>query len=106
MRLGTGGGIGNDLLTPISSSTPTPADGDWATWTLEYLTGAAPPNLGQPLRIELHSNGAQSLFDNVRLDAVLVPEPGTLSLFSLASCVFAAGMFRSRSRTKRASQLQ
>jgi hypothetical protein len=83
VRLGTGAGIGNNLLTATSSSTPAPADGNWATWTLEFVTGPAAAGLGQPLRIELHSNGTQALFDNVRLDAVTVPEPGTLVLFAL-----------------------
>jgi len=46
----------------------------------------SPGLLGQALRIELTGpTGNQAHFDNVQLDATLVPEPATLSLLGLAA---------------------
>lgn len=72
---------GLNLMTPTKVVNPTPlndkendpdnlADG-LATWIYTFTTGATPAGLGQKLRIEVLGGGkAQSLFDNVRLEAV------------------------------------
>jgi hypothetical protein len=99
LNLGTGAGVGNNLLPAVvvSNTTPnnTPNAGDgWQTWQSTFTTGAAPPNLGQPLRIDLAGvSGIQTLFDNVRLDASPVPEPAVSSLIAI---VFGAVMCRRR----------
>jgi lysophospholipase L1-like esterase len=71
---------GLGLLKPIKVVNPTPfndkekhpgnkTDG-LATWTYTFTTGAKPSGLGKKLRIEILGGGkAQSIFDNVRLDA-------------------------------------
>ena len=56
----------------------------WETWESTFTTGAAPTGLGQALRIELvTAAGVQTLWDNVHLDAVTVPEPSTTALLGL-----------------------
>ena len=95
LNLGTGVGVGNNLLPAvvIANTTPnnTAAAGDgWQTWQSTFTTGAAPVNLGQPLRIDLANvSGIQTLFDNVRLDASPVPEPAS---GILSAIVFGAVM--------------
>lgn len=90
IRLGYGGtgiaaDIGTNLLTATSVTNPTPGNGDWATWTSTFETGAAPAGLGQALRIEFAVSGVQTVFDNVRLDASPVPEPSIAILSALGS---------------------
>jgi hypothetical protein len=48
-----------------------------------YSTAASDPLIGQPLSIVLDSDGLQTNFDDVRLDAV--PEPSSLALLSSPS---------------------
>lgn len=74
IRLGAGSSQGVNVMMPVTSSTPTPADGNWSTWVFQYVALGTTPGVGTPLRIELHSNGVQTLFDNVRLDAQAIPE--------------------------------
>lgn len=68
---------GNNLLASESSLVPN--DG-FLTSTVNYTALAGNPFLGQALKIELHSNGIQVNFDNVRLDVSPVPEPETYAL--------------------------
>lgn len=92
LRLGTGPGLGSNLLPAVVVANTTPVNGagpndGWQTWQSTFTTGAAPPNLGQPLRIELFNPGTiQTLYDNVRLDASPVPEAASSIL-----CVIAVG---------------
>lgn len=73
---------------PVNTNAST-TDG-WQTWETTFTTGASPAGLGKQLRIELVSNGGvQTLWDNVRLDAVAVPEPGSLALMGLGSLLIA-----------------
>jgi hypothetical protein len=64
-----------------------PAPGTFATSLVSFTSSAADPLSGESLRIVLVSTGAQSNFDNVRLDASPagepVPEPGTLALLGV-----------------------
>ena len=65
----------------VSDSGAIVADGAWATRSLEFTTGDAPPQLGTPLAIRLVSlnqsvlpdPGLEVAFDDVRLTAVAVP---------------------------------
>ncbi len=68
---------GNNLLASESSLMPN--DG-FLTSTVNYTALAGNPFLGQALTIELHSNGTQVNFDNVRLNVSPVPEPETYAL--------------------------
>jgi len=76
-------GIANDhfgkfLLKHPAEVRPAPLNGDAAddgykTWTTTFITGGKPHGLGKPMRIEIVGRGVQSLFDNVRLEAVALP---------------------------------
>lgn len=69
---------GNQLSLTVDSA---------GTHTLTYLSGDANPNAGQNLSIRLltTSGATEVFFDNVRLDATQVPEPGSAGL-ALAAC--------------------
>jgi hypothetical protein len=95
IRLGYGDSAGTRILTPASASSSLPPDGGWATWENVYVTDANPVGLGQPLRIELISGGQQVLFDNVRLQALAIPEPGTWVLLA-SGLLVVAGVARRR----------
>ena len=63
---------------PIASnSSVIPAAGDFAPVTVSYTSGisVAP---GQALGIRLTSNGVQTNFDNITLDAASIPEPSAI----------------------------
>jgi len=49
--------------------------------TATYFAGIDDPYLGKSLKIALLSNGTQSNWDNVRLDATVVPVPAAIWLF-------------------------
>ena len=69
-----GTGIANDWTSPSS----------WTTVVVTYSTGPSSPLAGQALRIRLaQTSGIQLFFDNVRLDAVTVPEPTSFSILGL-----------------------
>jgi hypothetical protein len=100
--IGLGYGItqGLNFLTAATSNTPTPSVGNWATWTETFVTTSSPAGLGQALRIELRatSGSSQTLFDNVRLDAVTapIPEPSTLVLLGAGLLGLLAYAWRKR----------
>lgn len=96
IRLGFGSTPGQNILALDVASNPIPGDGGWATWENVYVTGPAPLGLGQPLRIELISDGQQAQFDNVRLDAVPIGEPSSLVLCGVG--MLGLGIFRWRRR--------
>lgn len=49
-----------------------------------YSSGVSNPFAGMPLRISFNiTNAAQTVFDNVRLDAVTIPEPSSYVLLAL-----------------------
>ena len=97
IRLGYGSTAGANLLTPTSVVNPTPNLG-WETWQYTFTTGASPAGEGQALRVELYNPnvGEQTLFDNVRINANVVPEPTTFSLFALVIAGVASRRFRKR----------
>jgi len=68
---------GDNLLASESSLVPN--DG-FLTSIVHYTALTGNPLLGQALKIELHSNGIQVNFDNVRLDVSPVPEPASQAL--------------------------
>lgn len=86
-----------DLLagsTVIASDNNTlaPGEGIFATSVVSFITGLSHPNAGQVLGIRLvnlNGPGIEVNFDNVRLDAVVVPEPSSalLLLLSLAALI-------------------
>jgi hypothetical protein len=67
----------------------TPAPGTFQTVDVSFTTGAADPNIGQPLTIRLATtmnSGAaidETFFDTVQVTAVPVPEPAALGVLAL-----------------------
>ncbi len=61
-----------------SNSIITPAAGTFAPVTVSYSSGSSSPLFGQALTIRLTSNGTQTNFDNVTLDASPIPEPSAI----------------------------
>jgi hypothetical protein len=71
--------------TPITATGATPTSGNWSTFTAVY--NSVPADVGKALTIQLKANGLQSDFDNVRLDAVAIPEPVITTLVGLGLAV-------------------
>lgn len=88
---------GGVLLALFDESDFAPASNSFVTGSLTFTALASDPNLGQALEIRLHSQGVQTNWDDVRLDAVTdaVPEPGVVGLMALGLLSF-AGRFRRR----------
>ena len=86
---------GSTLLAS-DNNTLAPGEGIFATSVVSFTTGATHANAGQPISIRLvnlNGAGTEVNFDNVRLDAVAVPEP-------MSVCLGLAGMFGLRSRRR------
>jgi hypothetical protein len=63
---------------------------------ITFLTGGSGGTIGQALQVRLISNGVQTMFDNVRLDASpsAIPEPGTVSMMLIGLGAVVAGIRR------------
>jgi len=66
---------GNTVLA--SNNSVTPAEGTFAPVTFSYASGIS-VTPGQALEIRLTSNGVQTNFDNITLDAASIPEPSAI----------------------------
>jgi len=73
--------IASDYHTDAGNSLP--ADGTWKDVSATYTSTASDASAGQALEIRLIGYGVQTNYDNVRLDATPVPEPGSLALLGL-----------------------
>ena len=91
---------GNELLAEDNNSL-TPPNGQFVTSTVSYTSLTGNPHLGAALEIRLvnASSSPQINWDNVRLDATTVPEPSTISLFTMTGLVGAFVAWRKRKRT-------
>jgi hypothetical protein len=67
---------GNTVLASNNSVTPAPGSFEYVTF--DYTSGISDPLLGQALQIRLTSNGVQTNFDNITLDAASIPEPSAI----------------------------
>jgi hypothetical protein len=65
----------------LDDSTLTPSPGEFATSIVSFTALPGDPNLNKRLGIRLTTDGVQTNFDNVRLDAT--PEPSTIFLMCL-----------------------
>ena len=88
----------SDLLT--SSSTASPAAGDWEQWTLNYTVSAGDIRIGQTLGFFItdiagSGNGGFDSLD-VTFDAATVPEPSALALICGASLAGLGFAYRRR----------
>jgi hypothetical protein len=72
--------VGSTLLNSFSASNGLIPIGDFADETVTYTSGATVP--AGDLSIVLTGAGPQADFDNVRLTASTIPEPGSLSLIA------------------------
>ena len=79
--------------TVLASESALHPDDGFLDSVISYSATAASPGLGQPLVIRLTANGTQVNFDNVRLDATAVPEPGAWALM-LAGTALLGGLSR------------
>lgn len=79
---------GSTQLAIDNNSVPVP-DGGWATSTITYTSSASDPLVGQTVKIQFQSlgivsqtgeAGAQTVYDNLKLTAIAVPEPATWAL--------------------------
>jgi hypothetical protein len=66
---------GNTVL--VSNNSVTPAPGSFQYVTFDYTSGIS-VTPGQALQIRLTSNGVQTNFDNITLDAASIPEPSAI----------------------------
>jgi hypothetical protein len=66
---------GNTVLA--SDNSVTPAAGSFGYVTVDYTSGIS-VTPGQALQIRLTSNGIQTNFDNITLDAASIPEPSAI----------------------------
>jgi hypothetical protein len=66
---------GNTVLA--SNNSVTPAAGSFEYVTVDYTSGIS-VTPGQALQIRLTSNGVQTNFDNITLDAASIPEPSAI----------------------------
>ena len=71
---------GNVLALENSLS---PLEGNFETSVLSFTASPGNPNLGQALEIRFSVPGSQPNFDNVRLDATVIPIPASIVLFSM-----------------------
>ena len=89
--------LAGGVLLSAASNSPTPANGTFVVATDAYTTGASDPHLGQALEIKLLSAPTgQTSFDNVKLDATAVPEPGSLALAGLGAASTGLGRWRKK----------
>jgi hypothetical protein len=87
---------GSTILSECATCV-TPLNGSFALVTVTYTTGASDPLIGQALSIVLDSDGLQTNFDDVRLDAV--PEPSSLALLSSSFGAMAVAWSRRRRKS-------
>jgi hypothetical protein len=66
-----------------SDNSVIPLPGEFETLTLAFKALPGDLNLNKQLGIRFRSNGVQTNFDNVRLDANHTPEPTTICLVGL-----------------------
>jgi hypothetical protein len=67
-----------------------PANGQFLLSTVQYFVAAGDPAVGSALEIRFRSQGYQTVFDDVRLDAAeRVPEPALLALLGLGGAAVA-----------------
>jgi hypothetical protein len=79
---------GSTVLFKMSNANPggaaptQPVDStyNWVFWDMSWTSPTTGPLIGQALTISLASDGIQTDFDNVSLNAALAPEPGTIVL--------------------------
>ena len=79
-------------------------EGEFRTATLNYVTGASDPEIGATLGIRLvnlndttnipSGNDIEVDFDNVRLDATVIPEPAMIAMFVGAMSLIVAVLRR------------
>jgi hypothetical protein len=90
---------------PVGAANGTAPDKVFGRFSIQLDTRLRPELVGQPIGIELRSNVRYTAFDLIELDAVFIPEPGTLLL---AAVGLAAAMVRRRThdRVESADQFQ
>jgi len=95
--------LANNIVLAMDNNTLTPAEGVFELSTVEFTTGATHPQMGMNLGIRLINlnninSGIEVNFDDVRLDATVVPEPSMALLASCGMAVFCFARRRNRAR--------
>lgn len=90
------------IAQALNTFAPTFGYGEFKDISLNYTAAADDPLLGQPLTISLNATSDNlsyvrfAFFDNVRLNAAVVPEPSTFGLASLGGAIMLARLVRRR----------
>lgn len=83
---------GGELLSLVSTVAPTPANGQMVVWTMTYEVPSDYEFIGEELWVVLGARGtpvggesgtAQIVFDDVAVDAEVIPEPATMTLLAV-----------------------
>ncbi len=87
---------GGNLLGSASAS---PINGNFATATVVHTTSLGDLEIGSALEIRLVNNGGVQInWDNVQLDATLIPEPSTYLLFAVGILGIIGMSYRQRKK--------
>jgi hypothetical protein len=90
---------GGSVIASGTQAVSNITSGGWIDYSVSYMSGASDPHVGQPLEIRLIYGGgvgAQSNFDDVRLDATAIPEPATCMMIGAALVALALGRKKRR----------
>jgi hypothetical protein len=101
--------LGNRKDTPFTSSAQlviggvaidavgsVPGEGNWSQYVATFNSTLNPADVGDPVEIRLLTTGVQGNFDNVRLDAITLPEPASMTF--IGGGLIALGLLARRRR--------
>ncbi len=88
---------GGNVLGGVDETSLAVPNGGFATAVVNFEVLPGDPNIGLPLEIRLSTNGGQTNFDNVRLTAIVTPEPASIAIWTgLGLLICAMGLIDRR----------